>query len=109
MAIPDYQSLMLPVLSVAASGEIGMKDTVSRLAEQLRLTPDELATLLPSGKQTVFGNRTHWAKKYLAKGGLVESTRRGYFKITSTGQQALDKRPPRIDNAFLEQFEGFQQ
>jgi restriction system protein len=109
MEIPDYQSLMLPVLSVAVSGEIGMKEAVSRLAEQLRLTPDELAMLLPSGKQTVFGNRVHWAKTYLAKAGLVESTRRGYFKITPSGEQALSAHPPRIDNAFLEQFEGFQQ
>ncbi len=109
MAIPDYQALMLPVLSVAADGEIGMKDTVSRLAEQLRMTPDELATLLPSGKQTAFGNRVHWAKTYLAKAGLVESTRRGYFKITPSGEQVLAKRPARIDNVFLERFEGFQQ
>ena len=108
MAIPDYQSLMLPVLAIAAIGEIGMKEAVSRIAEQARLTPDELSTLLPSGKQTVFGNRTHWAKTYLAKAGLVESTRRGYFKITPIGQRVLEKRPARIDNSFLEQFEGFQ-
>ena len=109
MAIPDYQSLMLPVLGIAATGEIGMKEAVSRLSEQLKLTPDERSALLPSGKQTVFGNRTHWAKTYLAKAGLLESTRRGNFRITQRGRQALDTHPTRVDNAFLEQFEEFQQ
>ena len=100
---------MLPVLAIAATGEIGTKEAVSRLAERLQLTPDELSALLHSEKQTIFGNRTLWAKTYLAKAGLVESTRRGYFKITPAGQQVLEKHPARIDNSFLEQFEGFQQ
>ena len=64
---------------------------------------------LPSGKQTTIANRVHWAKTYLTKAGLVEGTRRGYFKITPRGRQALDTRPVRIDNAFLEQFDGFRQ
>lgn len=53
MALPDYQSLMLAVLSAAASGEIRIGDLVDRLAEQLNLTPEQRAELLPSGKQTL--------------------------------------------------------
>lgn len=109
MAIPDYQSLMLPVLSASSDGEIGIRDVVGRLAEKLGLTPEERAELLPSGKQTVFSNRAHWAKTYLAKAGLIESTRRGHFKITPRGQQTLDSHPTRIDNAFLDRFEEFKQ
>ncbi len=93
MTIPDYQSLMLPVLSAASSGEIRIGDLVDRLAEQLKLTPEQRAELLPSGRQTVFSNRVHWAKTYLSKAGLLQSTRRGHFQITPRGQQVLASRP----------------
>jgi restriction system protein len=103
MPIPDYQSLMLPVLSASLDGEIRIGDVVERLAEKLSLTPEERSQLLPSGKQTVFANRVHWAKTYLGKAGLIESTRRGYFKITASGRQVVESKPARIDNNFLSQ------
>ncbi len=80
MPIPDYQSMMLPVLTISTSGEVRVGDAVNRLADELKLTPDERAQLLPSGKQTLFGNRVHWAKTYLNKAGLIEGTRRGHFQ-----------------------------
>ncbi len=109
MSVPDYQSLMLPVLQVSAAGEIRISDAVDRLAEQLNVMPDERAQLLPSGKQTLFGNRVHWAKTYLTKAGLLESTRRGHFKITERGRQLIASHPKRIDIGFLTQFDGFRQ
>jgi restriction system protein len=108
MSIPDYQSLMLPVLSASLDGETRIADVVERLAEQLGLTPTERAELLPSGGQTLFANRVHWAKTYLGKAGLIEGTRRGYFKITPRGQQVIAAKPARIDNNFLSQFEEFE-
>ena len=74
---------------------------------RLRLTLDERAQLLPSGKRTLFGNRVHWAKTYLTKAGLLETTRRGYFKLTDRGRQVAASQPARIDNDFLDQFEEF--
>ncbi len=109
MAIPDYQSLMLPVLLVSANGEIRISDAVEKLAQKLGLTPEERAQLLPSGRQTVFSNRVHWAKTYLGKAGLLESTRRGHFKITPRGQQIIGSNPGRIDIDFLNQFDEFRQ
>lgn len=109
MAIPDYQSLMLPVLMVSAAGEIRIGDAVDRLAGQLNLTPDDRAQLLPSGKQPVFSNRVHWAKTYLAKAGLLESTRRGHFRITDRGKQVIATQPGRIDSEYLNQFPEFRQ
>jgi restriction system protein len=73
---------MIHVLSAAANGEVRIGDVVERLADQLGLTPEERAELLPSGKQTLFANRVHWAKTYLSKAGLIELTRRAYFRIT---------------------------
>ncbi len=106
--IPDYQTLMRPVLACAAAGETRIGDAVEQIAEQLGLTPDERAQLLPSGKQTKFANRVHWAKTYLVKAGLAEGTRRGYFRITSRGQAALADATAAINNAYLVQFKEFQ-
>lgn len=108
MSIPDYQSLMLPVLFASFDGERRIGDVVAPLAEKLGLTPEERAELLPSGKQTVFANRVHWAKTYLGKAGLIEGTRRGHFKITERGQKVIASQPTRIDNNFLSQFDEFE-
>jgi restriction system protein len=108
MSIPDYQSLMLPVLLESLIGEMRVGEVVDKLAEKLGLTPEERAELLPSGKQTIFSNRVHWAKTYLGKAGLIESTRRGHFKITPRGQKVIESHPSRIDNDFLSQFDEFQ-
>lgn len=105
--IPDYQSLMRPVLACAAAGETRIGDTVDKLADQLTLTPEERAQLLPSGKQTMFANRVHWAKAYLIKAGLAEATRRGYYRITPRGQAALADASATINNAYLDQFKEF--
>ncbi len=109
MTIPDYQSLMLPVLKAAALGEVRIGAVVEELANQLQLTAEEKSELLPSGKQTVFSNRVHWAKSYLGKAQLVELTRRGHFTITPLGRSVLEKNPASIDAQFLHQFEGFRQ
>ena len=100
---------MLPVLMAFAKGEVRIGGVIEQLGEQLGLTPEERAALVPTGKQTIFSNRVHWAKTYLAKAGLIDSTRRAHFKITPRGQQVLESRPTRIDNAFLDQFKEFQQ
>jgi restriction system protein len=75
VAIPDYQSLMLPVLLASSENETHIGDLIKQLAIQLGLTPDERAEMLPSGRTTLFANRVHWAKTYLGKAGLIESTR----------------------------------
>lgn len=108
MTIPDYQSLMLPVLLESLNGERRIGDVVTTLSDQFGLTPEERAHLLPSGAQTIFANRVHWAKTYLGKAGLIEPTRRGHFKITVRGRNAIEAKPDRIDNEFLNQFEEFQ-
>lgn len=106
--IPDFQTVMLPVLRAAADGEVRINDIVERLADEFSLSPDERAHLLPSGKQTTFANRVHWAKSYLGKAGLVELTRRAHFRITDRGREVLAAPPERIDIKFLNRFPDFQ-
>jgi restriction system protein len=108
MSIPDFQTLMLPVLREAASGEVRISDVVERLANEFNLTPEARSHLLPSGRQTTFSNRVHWAKSYLGKAGLVELTRRAHFRITDQGRSVLTNPPEKIDIRFLSQFDGFQ-
>ncbi|WP_211483470.1 restriction endonuclease [Pontixanthobacter rizhaonensis] len=105
--IPDYQSLMLPVLKEASKGEQRIANVVETIASELKLSPDERAELLPSGKQTIIGNRVHWAKSYLKQAGLVTSTKRGHFVITARGQDALNRNIPEINVKFLRQFPDF--
>jgi restriction system protein len=109
MSIPEFQSLMVYVLSASASGEVRIGDVVEQLADQLKLQANERAELLPSGKQTTFANRVHWARSYLGKAGLIEATRRGYVRITDRGRNILSSPPQRIDNKFLNQFAEFRQ
>jgi restriction system protein len=109
MTVPDYQSLMLPVLAACCKGEVRIGDVVNQLADELKLSPEERGELLPSGKQTLFNNRVHWAKTYLNKAHLIETTRRGHFKITDRGIDVLRSQPVRIDNNLLNQFLEFRE
>jgi restriction system protein len=107
MAIPDFQSLMLPVLRASANGEVRISEVVSKLGSELGLTEDELSELLPSGKQTKFANRVNWAKSYLGKAGLVTLTKRAHFELSELGKKVLANPPPIINIKFLEAFPGF--
>jgi restriction system protein len=108
MAIPDYQSLMLPLLRLAGDGsEHRMSDVVDALANQLKLSDAEREELLPSGKQPTFNNRVHWARTYLVQAKLLTSTRRAHFKITERGRSVLAENVERIDAKFLRRFDEF--
>jgi restriction system protein len=107
MTIPDFQTLMLPVLKCASQGEVRISEVVEGLSEDFKLSVEDRSHLLPSGRQTTFSNRVHWAKSYLSKAGLVELTRRAHFKITERGKSVLASPPAKIDIKFLSQFPEF--
>jgi len=107
MTIPDFQTLMRPVLAKSATGEVRTADVVEALGSEFGLSQEERAQLLPSGRQTTFANRVHWARSYLNMAGLVEPTRRAHFRITQRGLQVLESGPERIDIKFLTRFPEF--
>lgn len=108
MTIPDYQTCMLPFLRHLSDGkEHAIRDIEDSLAEYFRLTAAERAELLPSGQQGIFRNRVGWARTYLKKAVLLESPKRGVFKITARGATALAANLSRIDVKYLEQFPEF--
>jgi len=108
MAIPDYQSFMLPLLKYAADNqEHSINDAIDFLSKELNITDEERNYLLPSGTQFIVDNRIGWAKTYLLKAGLLESTRRGFFKITQRGLDYLKNNPSDLNTKILMQFEEF--
>jgi restriction system protein len=108
MAIPDYQSIMLPLLKCVSDGmEHSFREAIDHLADSFGLTPEERKEPLPSGQQALFDNRVGWARTYLKKAGLLESTAWGKFRITKRGLEVLKTKPTHIDVKFLKQFPEF--
>jgi restriction system protein len=96
LPIPDFQTLMLPVLRRAAAGRCKAGDLIPALAGEFALTAEDRTALLPSGRQTTIANRTHWAITYLAKAGLLGRVARGEYEATEAGRALLAEAPARI-------------
>ncbi len=108
MAIPDFQSIMLPLLQFCGdSKEHSNRDAIDHLAEILHLSEEERKELLPSGRQAIFHNRVAWARAYMKMAKLLENPQRGIFQITERGQEVLQNPPQKIDIRFLMQFPEF--
>jgi restriction system protein len=112
MPIPDFQSLMLPLLRFAQDGTVhSLSEAREALAKQFNLSEEEQNELLPSGRLRRFTNRVSWAKVYLEAAGLIESPQRAHFQITHDGIKLLSESLDRIDIKLLagryEQFRAF--
>ena len=104
MAIPDYESLMLPLLKfLSDEQEHKIKIVVEKLSDEFNLSEEERKELLPSGRQSIIYSRIGWAKTYMLKAGLLSSPKRGYIKITPRGLEILKQNPKKINVKFLEQ------
>jgi len=105
--IPDYETIMLPLLKFAIDGkEYSSKEAVNSLAKDFKLTDEEKKQLYPTKKVSIFYDRTHWALTYLKHANLLESTKRGFFRITERGREVIKQQPKQIDDKFLSQFYG---
>ncbi len=107
MPVPDYQTLMLPVLKLFAAGRTSVAECVEDLKAEFDISDEEAAERLPSGKMTRLYNRVHWARTYLGKAGLLKSPERGRHEITELGKTVLANNPLKIDNTDLKRFDGF--
>jgi restriction system protein len=109
MAVPDYQSVMLPLLQFAAkqATETSTGEAVEALSKELGLSEEDLKEMLPSGISSTFVNRVGWAQTYMKKAGLLEATRRGFYQITDRGRELLNKKPKAINVKLLKQYPEF--
>lgn len=108
MGIPDYQTLMLPLLqSIGDKKQHRISDLYEKLSDDFGLTEEERNRRLPSGRETYIKNRVAWARTYLKKAGLLSSPIKGVVQITSEGSKVLLTAPKRIDNIYLRRFKGF--
>jgi restriction system protein len=109
MAIPDYQSCMLPLLRFYGDGQDHtFREAVEVLAKEFSLTDKERRDMLPSGQQEIFDNRIGWARTYMKKAGLIEAPKRGINRISPRGMDVLKQKLQRIDVNYLAQFKEFQ-
>ena len=110
MSIPKYHEFMLPILIVLSDGnEKSITELKALMATEFKLGETELKELLPSGNQPIFDNRVGWARTYLKKALLIESPKRGIFKITSRGMDVLAEKPEAITANYLKRFDEFQE
>ncbi|OHB91959.1 MAG: restriction endonuclease [Planctomycetes bacterium RIFCSPHIGHO2_12_39_6] len=108
MAIPDYQTIILPLLKFYSDNqEHSFRDAVEEMAKEFKLTDQERKELLPSGQQEIFDNRVGWARTYMKKACLIDPTRRGHNKITQRGLDVIKQKPQKINVDFLQQFSEF--
>ncbi len=109
MAIPDYQTLMLPVLRILQDRHPRhVRELTDALANEFNLTDHERGQLTPGGGSLLFHGRVGWAKTYLSQAGLLDQVSRGVHRISESGLRVLGTDLARIDNDFLMQFDGFQ-
>lgn len=109
MAIPDYQTVMLPLLKIVAQkGPLRTSEAVALISDHFKLSEEERATLLPSGKQAIIANRVGWATTYMVKAGLLNKPQRAVFLVTDRGKKVLAENPSLINVPYLRQFPEFQ-
>ncbi len=107
MAIPDFQTLMLPLLELLKSGKVvKLSDMVELMSDKYHLTEEERNEWLPSKVQKTMYNRVAWAKQYLKNAELIDSTEKGCFVITTKGLSVLKNKPNKIDLRFLKNLDN---
>ena len=108
MAVPEFKSVMLPLLELASDGqEHNVAEAVERLAEHFNLSEEDRREMLPSGTQRRFDNRVAWARTYLKQACLFNYPGRSRFQLTDRGREVLSRKPDHIDVPFLMQFPEF--
>lgn len=107
MTIPDYETLMLPLLRIAAEGETGLRDVRVRLADAFDLSAEDRVQRQPSGRENLLASRVRWAANYMRKAGLLVNPKRGVFVASADGRKLLAALPEAIDCKLLSRYPSF--
>lgn len=104
MSIPKFDEYFKPILECLKDGkERSFKDIKEYCATYYSLSTEEFSEKLPSGVNK-FYDRVAWAKSYLSKALLLESPKRGIWKITDRGRDAINKE---VTVKYLKQYKEF--
>ncbi len=110
MPIPDFQTIMRPLLAQLSDGDThSLSQLHDEICREFELSPEEVKQRINSGKQTVMRNRVGWARTYLSKAGLIAIPARGLAAITERGRQVLQECPERVDVKYLKRYEEFRE
>src|SRR3954453_10644917 len=108
MPVPDFQTLMLPLLEALSDGQERLvREVTASLADRFKLTDEERQEKLPSGEQTVISNRVAWSKTHLKSAGLIDTPTRGRIKLSDLGRQVLTRKPEAVNCRFLKQYPAY--
>lgn len=108
MTIPDFQTVMRPVLTLLSDGKVwSTRDVIGAIADQFRLTDEERAQLIPSGRQRTIDNKVHWSLTHMSQAGLLERPVRAHVQITDAGRAVLARHPERVDMKVLQAFPSY--
>jgi restriction system protein len=108
MAIPDYETIMLPLLQLLSDRKVRpLRDSIEAMGAHFKLTTEERAHRLPSGVKRTFDDRVSWASTYMKKAGLLTTPKRGDYEITERGLEVLKAPPERLTDKYLERFDEF--
>ena len=109
MPVPDYQTMMLPILQIFSDGQERRNSVIYQsLAEHFALTDDDKRQLLPGGGQPTYQNRSNWATTYLFNAGLLDRPQRGVYRISENGSKLLATNPERISVQTLSEIPQFE-
>lgn len=110
MSIPDYETMMLPLLNfLGDKKEHALYEVIEHIAEVFNISERERRELMPSGSESIIKNRVRWARRYLDGAGLIESAKRDFCNITERGIEVLYEKPTKVDVKFLRRFPEFVQ
>ena len=107
MTVPDYQTMMRPILLICKEEAKNTNSVVEEFVNIFQLTEEDLKIMQPNGTDLLVRNRIQWAFKYLLEAGLLDRTQRGYYITTEIGQNVVEKYRDRVDNSVLQVFESF--
>ncbi|WP_435260966.1 restriction endonuclease [Tenacibaculum sp. nBUS_03] len=108
--IPDFQSIMLPMLQLLENGQTkSLQEVVQLLTKHFRLSPEQLKIKVPSGQQGLFRNRVGWTRSYLKNAGLIVYPSRGVYQITDFGKEFLASNPTELNIKVLKKMPKYQE
>ncbi|WP_440069670.1 restriction endonuclease [Tenacibaculum discolor] len=108
--IPDFQTIMLPMLQLLSDGNSKtLNEVMQALAQHFKLTSEHLKIKVPSGQMGLFRNRVGWTRSYLKKAGLIKYPERGVYQITEEGKKFLATNPTKLRMKQLEQFPKYKE